>query len=45
MMRTSHSMDRIRNEIRKGDIFENMDTQSSNSEEKGHLWKRVKKTE
>jgi hypothetical protein len=45
MMRTSHSMDRRRNEVRKGDIFENMDTQSSSSEEKGHLQKWVKKTE
>jgi hypothetical protein len=45
MMRTSHSMDRIRNEVIKGDIFENMDTQSSSSEEKGHLQKWVKKTE
>jgi hypothetical protein len=38
-------MDRRRNEVRKGDIFENMDTQSSSSEEKGHLQKWVKKTE
>jgi hypothetical protein len=45
MMRTSHSMDRRRNEVRKGDIFENMDTRSSSSEEKGHLQKWVKKTE
>jgi hypothetical protein len=45
MMRTSHSMARRRNEVRKGDIFENMDTRSSNSEEKGHLQKWVKKTE
>jgi hypothetical protein len=45
MMRTSHSMARRRNEVRKGDIFENMDTQSSSSEEKGHLQKWVKKTE
>jgi hypothetical protein len=37
MMRTSHSMARRRNEVRKGDIFENMDTKSSSSEEKGHL--------
>jgi hypothetical protein len=44
MMRTSHSMARRRNEVRKGDIFENMDTQSSSSEEKGHLQKWVKKT-
>jgi hypothetical protein len=43
MMRTSHSMDRRRNEVRKGDIFENMDAQSSSSEEKGHLQKWVKK--
>jgi hypothetical protein len=45
MMRTSHSMARRRNEVRKGDIFEKMDTQSSSSEEKGHLQKWVKKTE
>jgi hypothetical protein len=45
IMRTSHSMARRRNEVRKGDIFENMDTQSSSSEEKGHLQKWVKKTE
>jgi hypothetical protein len=29
MMRTSHSMARIRNEVRKGDIFAKMETQSS----------------
>ena len=45
MMRTSHSMARRRNEVRKGDIFENMDAQSSSSEEKGHLQKWVKKKE
>jgi hypothetical protein len=45
MMRTSHSMSRRRNGVRKGDIFEKMDTQSSISEEKGHLQKWVKKTE
>jgi hypothetical protein len=45
MMRTSHSMARRRNEVRKGDIFEKVDTQSSSSEEKGHLQKWVKKTE
>jgi hypothetical protein len=45
MMRTSHSMARRRNEVRKGDIFEKMDTQSSSSEEKGHLQKWVKKIE
>jgi hypothetical protein len=44
MMRTSHSMDRRRNEVRKGDIFENMDAQSSKTEEQGHLHKWVKKT-
>jgi hypothetical protein len=32
-MRTSNSMARRRNEVRKGDIFENMDAQSSISEE------------
>ena len=45
MMRTSHSMARRRNEVRKGDIFEKMDAHSSSSEEKGHLQKWVKKTE
>jgi hypothetical protein len=44
MMRTSHSMARRRNEVKKGDIFEKMDTQSSSFEEKGHLQKWVKKT-
>jgi hypothetical protein len=38
-------MARRRNEGRKGDIFENMDTQSSSSKEKGHLQKWVKKIE
>ena len=38
-------MARRRNEVRKGDIFENMDAQSSSYEEKGHLQKWVKKTE
>jgi hypothetical protein len=33
MMRTSHSMARRRNEVRKGDIFENMDAQSSSFED------------
>ena len=37
-------MARIRKEVMKGDIFENMDAQSSNSEEQGHLQKWVKKT-
>jgi hypothetical protein len=45
MMRSSHTMARRRNEVRKGDIFEKMDTQRSCSEEKGHLQKWVKKTE
>jgi hypothetical protein len=45
MMRTSNSMARRRNEVRKGDIFEKMDAQSSSSEEQGHLQKWVKKTE
>jgi hypothetical protein len=44
MMRTSHSMARIRNEVRKGDIFEKMDTQSSSSEKHEPLQKWVKKT-
>ena len=38
-------MARRRNEVRKGDIFENMDAQSSSSEEQRHLQKWVKKTE
>jgi hypothetical protein len=45
MMRNSHIMARIRNEVRKGDIFERMDSQSSSSEEKGYLQKWVKNTE
>jgi hypothetical protein len=45
MMRTSNSMARRRNEVRKGDIFEKMDAQRSISEEQGHLQKWVKKTE
>jgi hypothetical protein len=45
MMITSNSMAGRRNEVRKGDIFEKMDSQSSSSEEKGHLQKWVKKTE
>jgi hypothetical protein len=38
-------MARKRNGVRKGDIFEKMDTQSSSSEEKGHLQKWVKNIE
>jgi hypothetical protein len=45
MMRTSHSMTRRRNEVRKGYIFENMEAQSSSSEKQGHLHKWVKNTE
>jgi hypothetical protein len=45
MMRISNSMARRKNELRKGDIFENMDAQSSSSEEQRHLQKWVKKTE
>jgi hypothetical protein len=37
-------MARRRNEVRKGDIFENLDAQSSSSE-KGYLQKWVEKTE
>jgi hypothetical protein len=44
MMRTSHSMARRRNEVRKGYMFEKMDAQSSSFEEKVHLQKWVKKT-
>jgi hypothetical protein len=44
MMRTSHNMDRRRNEVRKGDNFEKMDAQSSSSEKQGHLQNWVKKT-
>jgi hypothetical protein len=39
MMRTSNNMARRRNDVRKGDIFEKMDAQSSSSEEHGHLQK------
>jgi hypothetical protein len=45
MMRSSHSMARRRNEVRKGDIFENMDTQRLSFEENAHLQKLVKKKE
>jgi hypothetical protein len=45
MMRNSNSMARRRNEVRKGDIFENMDAQISSSEEQRHLQKWVKKIE
>jgi hypothetical protein len=45
MMRTSNSMARRRNEVRKGDIFENMYAYSSSFEEQRHLKKWVKKTE
>jgi hypothetical protein len=45
MMRTSYSMIRRRNEVRKGKIFENMEAQSSSFEKQGHLQKWVKKTE
>ena len=38
-------MVRRRNEVKKGDMFENMDSQSSSSEEHGLLQKWVKKTE
>jgi hypothetical protein len=38
-------MARRRNEVRKGDIFEKMDAQSSSSKEQGHLQKWVKKIE
>jgi hypothetical protein len=37
MMRTSNSMTRRRNEVRKGDIFENMEAQSSSYEKQEHL--------
>jgi hypothetical protein len=37
MMRNSNSMDRRRNEVRKGDFFEKMDAQSSSFEEQGHI--------
>ena len=38
-------MARRKNEVRKGDIFKKMDSQSSSSEDHGHLQKWVKKTE
>jgi hypothetical protein len=45
MMKTSCSMTRIRHEVRKGEIFENMEARSSSSEKQGHLQKWVKNTE
>jgi hypothetical protein len=45
MMRNSYNMNRRRHEIRKDDIFKNMEAQSSSSEKKGHLQKWVSKTE
>jgi hypothetical protein len=41
MMRTSYSMTRRRNEVRKGDIFEKMVAQSSSFEKQGHLQKCI----
>jgi hypothetical protein len=38
-------MTRRKHEVRKGEIFEKMEAQSSSSEKKGHLQKWVKKTE
>jgi hypothetical protein len=38
-------MTRRRHEVRKEDIFENMEAQSSSSEKQGHLQKWVKKTD
>jgi hypothetical protein len=38
-------MTRRRHEVRKEDIFEKMEAQSSSSEKQGHLQKWVKKTE
>jgi hypothetical protein len=45
MMRNSYSMTRRRHEVRKEDIFEKMEAQSSSSENQGHLQKWVKKIE
>jgi hypothetical protein len=45
MMRTSYSMTRRRHQVRKEDIFENMEAQSSSSEKLGHLQKWVKQNE
>jgi hypothetical protein len=45
MKRNSYSMTRRRNGVRKGDIFEKIEAQSSSSEKQGHLQKWVKKTE
>jgi hypothetical protein len=45
MMRNSYNMTRRRHEVRKEDIFENMESQSSIYEKMGHLQKWVKKTE
>jgi hypothetical protein len=38
-------MNRRRNEVRKEEIFENMEAQRLSSEKLGHLQKWVKKTE
>ena len=45
MMRTSYRMTRRRHGVRKEDIFENMEAQSSSSKKQGHLQKWVKKIE
>jgi hypothetical protein len=45
MIKTSYSMTRRRHEVRKEDIFEKMEDQSSTSKKKGHLRKWLKKTE
>jgi hypothetical protein len=45
MMRTSYSMNKRRNEVRKEAIFKKMEAQRSSSKKLGHLQKRVKKTE
>jgi hypothetical protein len=44
-MRTSNSTTRRTHEVRKEDIFEKMEAQSSSSERLRHLQKWVKKTE
>jgi hypothetical protein len=45
MMRNSYSMTRRRHKVRKEDIFENMEAQSSSSKKQRHLQKWLKKNE
>jgi hypothetical protein len=45
MMMNSYSMTKRRHEVRKEEIFEKIEAQSSSSEKWGHLQKWVKKNE